>query len=63
MVLADYEAYVGAQASVDAAWRDRTLWTTKAILNVSRMSPFSMDRLVHQYAERVWTADPAPPSS
>jgi len=61
MVLADYEAYVAAQASVDAAWSDPTAWTTKAILNVSRMSPFSMDRLVHQYAERVWDAAPVPP--
>jgi starch phosphorylase len=59
MVLADYDAYVQAQASVDQCWRDRGTWTMKAILNVSRMSPFSMDRLVHQYAERVWDAKPA----
>ena len=60
MVLADYDAYVRTQASVDAAWRDETAWTTKAILNVARMSPFSMDRLVRQYAERVWDAKPVP---
>jgi starch phosphorylase len=60
MVLADYEAYVRTQAAVDEAWRDQALWTTKAILNVSRMSPFSMDRLVHQYAGRVWGAKPVP---
>jgi starch phosphorylase len=62
MVLADYDAYVRAQASVDEAWRDHAAWTTKAILNVSRMSPFSMDRLVRQYAERVWGAKPVPVS-
>jgi starch phosphorylase len=62
MVLADYEAYVRTQALADEAWRDATAWTTKAILNVSRMSPFSMDRLVRQYAERVWRASPAPAS-
>ena len=62
MVLADYDAYVAAQAAVDACWRDKEAWTTKAILNVSRMSPFSMDRLVHQYADRVWGAKPAPAS-
>jgi starch phosphorylase len=62
MVLADYDAYVRTQASVDAAWRDETAWTIKAILNVARMSPFSMDRLVRQYAERVWDAKPVQPS-
>jgi starch phosphorylase len=63
MVLADYDAYVQAQASVDACWRDKDSWITKAILNVARMSPFSMDRLVHQYAERVWDAKPVPASA
>jgi glycogen phosphorylase len=62
MVLADYDAYVRAQMSVDEAWRDKRAWTTKVILNVSRMSPFSMDRLVHQYAERVWNATPSQPA-
>jgi starch phosphorylase len=60
MVLADYDAYVQAQAAVDAAWRDKEAWTTKSILNVARMSPFSMDRLVRQYAESVWDAKPVP---
>ncbi|MBV9990538.1 MAG: glycogen/starch/alpha-glucan phosphorylase [Alphaproteobacteria bacterium] len=63
MVLADYDAYVVAQASVDEAWREREIWTTKAILNVSRMSPFSMDRLVRQYAQSVWNATPVPPAA
>jgi starch phosphorylase len=62
MVLADYDAYVRAQASVDEAWRDKAAWTAKSILNVSRMSPFSMDRLVRQYAERVWDVKPVPVS-
>jgi starch phosphorylase len=62
LVLADYDAYVRAQAAIDLAYGVPDAWTRKAVLNVSRMSPFSMDRLVHQYAERVWNAapDPAP---
>jgi glycogen phosphorylase len=63
MVLADYEAYVRTQAKVDETWRDRNAWITKSILNVARMSPFSMDRLLHQYAERVWNAKSAPASA
>ncbi len=57
-VLKDYDAYVGAQADIDAAYGDVEAWTRKSILSVSRMSPFSMDRLVHQYATQVWNAKP-----
>ncbi len=45
---------------MDEAWRDKAAWTTKSILNVARMSPFSMDRLVRQYAGQVWSAQPVP---
>ncbi|MBV9419850.1 MAG: glycogen/starch/alpha-glucan phosphorylase, partial [Alphaproteobacteria bacterium] len=57
-VLADYDAYVAGQAQIDSAYRAQDDWTRKAVLNVSRMSPFSMDRLVKQYAERVWNSVP-----
>ncbi|MBV9044615.1 MAG: glycogen/starch/alpha-glucan phosphorylase, partial [Alphaproteobacteria bacterium] len=57
-VLADYDAYVAGQAEIDSAYRAQDDWTRKAVLNVSRMSPFSMDRLVKQYAERVWNSVP-----
>lgn len=60
LVLADYDAYVATQARVDDAYADRESWMRKAVLNVARISPFSMDRLVHQYAERVWNAKPDP---
>ena len=58
MVLADYDDYMRAQASVDEAYRDRQRWQRMAILNVARMGPFSMDRLVREYAREVWGAAP-----
>ena len=58
MVLADYEAYVTRQADVDAAFKDKKEWARKTILNVASMSPFSIDRLVRQYASEVWNAEP-----
>jgi len=58
MVLADYEAYVACQASVDAAYHDKTDWTHKTILNVANVGRFSIDRLVQQYASEVWNAKP-----
>jgi starch phosphorylase len=58
MVLADYEAYIACQASVDAAFKDQAEWTRKTILNVANVGRFSVDRLVQQYASDVWNAKP-----
>jgi len=60
MVLADFEAYLARQLDVDAAYKDRPRWLKKAILNVARIGPFSIDRLVRDYANFVWNAKPVP---
>lgn len=54
MVAADFEGYLAAQQQVDARWLDPALWRTATILNVARMSWFSSDRTITEYARDIW---------
>jgi starch phosphorylase len=59
MVAADFEAYWAAQRTVDDLWRSPTEWWRKSILNTARMSWFSSDRTIREYAEDIWGVEPA----
>jgi starch phosphorylase len=58
LLLADYQAYIGAQERVTALWRNPQAWTRMSILNTSRMGKFSSDRSIRDYCERVWKIEP-----
>jgi len=58
LVLADYPAYLEAQAQVARAWTDPAAWTRMSILNVARIGRFSSDRAVAEYNEKVWHVEP-----
>jgi starch phosphorylase len=60
MVLADFRAYSDCQARVDAAFRDRSAWARKAILNTARVGRFSSDRTIREYARDIWNLSPMP---
>jgi starch phosphorylase len=54
MVAADFDAYWDAQRAVDELWRNPTAWWRKSILNTARMSWFSSDRTIREYADEIW---------
>ncbi|MEO7152099.1 MAG: glycogen/starch/alpha-glucan family phosphorylase, partial [Burkholderiaceae bacterium] len=54
LLLADYAAYVAAQARVDALYRQPARWARCAIENVAGMGGFSSDRTIRAYAEQIW---------
>jgi starch phosphorylase len=60
MVLADYRAYVEAQARAAEAFQDPERWTRMSILNTARVGYFSSDRSIREYAERIWQVRPVP---
>ena len=54
MVAADFDAYWQAQRAVDRLWLDAAAWWRKSILNTARMSWFSADRTIREYAGEIW---------
>ncbi len=58
LVLADYEAYAKAQDRVDALFRNQDEWSRKAVTNALSMGPFSSDRSIREYADKIWGINP-----
>ena len=53
-VCADFEDYLCVQDKVSEAYRNRDLWTQKAIINVAKSGKFSSDRTIREYAKDIW---------
>ena len=54
MVLADFQAYIKAQADAGTVYQDRRRWSRMSILNTARSGVFSSDRAVRQYCDDIW---------
>jgi starch phosphorylase len=60
--LADFRAYLTALEKLSKTFLDVASWNSKAILNVARMSKFSSDRTIKEYARDIWNVQPVRPS-
>ena len=54
MTLADFRAYIDAQAQVAQAWQDQAHWTRMSILNTASSGFFSTDRTMQEYNRDIW---------
>lgn len=54
MVVRDFQAYCDIHRKADLQYRDKALWTKKAILNVAYSGFFSSDRTISEYNEKIW---------
>ena len=57
-LLADFQSYVKTQTKVSALYKNKDEWYKKALLNVARMSKFSSDRSIQEYAKLIWDVKP-----
>nr|CBA29745.1 Glycogen phosphorylase [Curvibacter putative symbiont of Hydra magnipapillata] len=58
LLLADYAAYIVAQEQVDVAYQSKEAWSVMALRNVAAMGPFSADRTIGEYADKIWKSKP-----
>ena len=58
LLLADFADYIATQAKVDELYGKPDAWNRCAALNVAGMGPFSSDRTIREYAEKIWNVKP-----
>lgn len=57
--LADYLPYEKAHKMACETYADHSTWNRKALLTIARMSYFSSDRAIRDYATEIWNVSPA----
>jgi len=63
MTIADFRGFVDAQRRVEAAYKDKELWTRMSILNCANSGKFSTDRTITEYSNDIWKLTPVNPGS
>ena len=55
LLTADFDDYYRTQRKVDALWRDQRAWWRASIMNTARVTWFSSDRTIREYADDIWS--------
>jgi len=58
LVLTDFASYHQCYLGALEVWKQPEQWNRQSILNTARMGPFSCDRSVQDYCDRVWNITP-----
>lgn len=58
LVSDDFHSYITTHSIVDEAFQNKDEWIAKSIASVARMGFFSTDRVINEYAESIWNAEP-----
>jgi starch phosphorylase len=61
-VMADFQSYLDISDRADSLYQNPDEWNRMAILNTARMSYFSSDRTIEEYAKKIWQVEPIPSS-
>lgn len=60
LVLADFSSYVTCQGRIGRDYQNKYIWQKRSILNTARMSYFSSDRTIKEYAKEIWQVESVP---
>ncbi|MBQ3084516.1 MAG: glycogen/starch/alpha-glucan family phosphorylase, partial [Clostridia bacterium] len=58
MVLADFNAYKGAQTKINEIYGDTLRWNGMSLVNIAKAGIFASDRAVREYADNIWNLKP-----
>jgi starch phosphorylase len=58
LVTADFDSFHAAQRAVATRWSKPESWWRSAVLNTAKVSWFSSDRTIREYAEDIWQVTP-----
>lgn len=59
-VLKDFPSYVETHVEIDRAYRNRSEWLKKSIINIAHSGKFSSDNTISRYASEIWNIRPIP---
>jgi len=53
-ILKDFDSYSEAQGLVDQAYKNKSDWAQKAVINTAASGKFSSDRTINEYVNDIW---------